>query len=302
MVAPIYTPTKRIYSCDDDFFKEGNIALRAYWLERDAAADLDIDMIRQEATTLTNVFNYRPIFCELPSCIHRHGEPIAFPSLSAYEAHYEAQHRNTCSICGLPFPGSHWLQLHLDECHNVLNQIRKDRGEKIYECYVESCNKQFSTPKMRRLHLIDKHHYPKFFPFDLVVTGTLSIADRQQRRQKGKSRKNPNQHHTTKIIKESVKEADNIETHSLSSDPMAMDIDALTTGISRINIPSSISFGRGRKSAWTRSRQQHDINHTGNAISKNNPSMSDTQPEIFKPNRRQRRLADGTTRTTMDIE
>ncbi|KAI8057556.1 uncharacterized protein B0P05DRAFT_440138, partial [Gilbertella persicaria] len=91
-----------------------------------------------------------------------------FPSISAYQYHYEAVHQHVCSVCHKIFPGERWLQFHLDEFHDVLLQIKKEKGEKIHKCYVEDCIKVFSTPRMRRLHLVDKHHYPKYFPFDLV--------------------------------------------------------------------------------------------------------------------------------------
>ncbi|KAI8343094.1 hypothetical protein BC941DRAFT_508545 [Chlamydoabsidia padenii] len=259
----IYTPTKRIFSCNDEFFKEGNIALRAYWLERDAATETDVNMIRQEANTLSTSFQSRPIFCELPSCIQRHGGPVSFPTLVAYEAHYEAQHRNHCSICHLSFPGAHWLELHLDEQHNVLNQIRKDRGDKIYKCYVETCGKHFSVPKMRRLHLIDKHRYPKFFPFDLVVTGTRSIEQRPRR---------PTKDHS----------------------PTDMEIDALTMDMSRIKLPLTVSFGRGRKQVWHRSSYQSSHKKT--------VQIDDRQQLAPTPNRRERRLAASITKKPMDLE
>ncbi|CAO3629306.1 unnamed protein product [Cunninghamella echinulata] len=119
MDSAIYIPTKRLFNYKDDFFKEGNIALNAYWLEREATSDLDINMIREEAQLLTKEYTSRPLFCELSSCVKRNGEPIAFPNITAYESHYESQHRYTCQTCHKPFPGSHWLNFHFDECHNV---------------------------------------------------------------------------------------------------------------------------------------------------------------------------------------
>lgn len=56
---------------------------------------------------------------------------IEFPDVLAYELHYEAVHRNVCSVCHKIFPGEEWLQLHLDEFHDVILQMKKDRGEKI---------------------------------------------------------------------------------------------------------------------------------------------------------------------------
>ncbi|KAI9273895.1 hypothetical protein EDC94DRAFT_486844, partial [Helicostylum pulchrum] len=88
-----------------------------------------------------------------------------------YESHYEAVHRNVCRECLKIFPGFEWLQLHIDEFHNTLLQIKKERGDKIHKCYVEDCKKVFADARKRRLHLVDKHNYPRYFPFDLVYTG-----------------------------------------------------------------------------------------------------------------------------------
>ncbi|KAI8851255.1 hypothetical protein BC829DRAFT_441683 [Chytridium lagenaria] len=57
-----------------------------------------------------------------------------FTSLSAYEDHYTSTHMN-------------------------------------YECFVEECTKKFSGPFKRRLHLIEKHRFPKKFEFEEVVLG-----------------------------------------------------------------------------------------------------------------------------------
>lgn len=48
----LYKPTKVIRDVTDPFFEEGNIAIRAYWLERDARSDQDIAIIREEASML----------------------------------------------------------------------------------------------------------------------------------------------------------------------------------------------------------------------------------------------------------
>lgn len=56
---------------------------------------------------------------------------LTFPSTAAYEAHYEARHRNVCMECQRVFPSAFFLQLHFDEIHNVIMQMQKERGEKI---------------------------------------------------------------------------------------------------------------------------------------------------------------------------
>lgn len=119
-MSPIYQPTKIIYAPHDPFFKEGNIALRALWLQQQAASQQEAELILNEAIQLTDSLSI--------SCDTCH---IQFPSVVAYQHHYEAVHRNVCSSCHKVFPGASWLQLHLDEFHDVLLQMKKEKGEKI---------------------------------------------------------------------------------------------------------------------------------------------------------------------------
>ncbi|KAI8981003.1 hypothetical protein BDB01DRAFT_724272, partial [Pilobolus umbonatus] len=144
-----------------------------------------------------------------------------FPSSVTYEIHYEAIHRNVCSECDKIFPGSMWLRLHQDEFHDIFKRIQKERGEKIYKCYVESCTRHFRTPSLRKLHLIEKHKYPSYFPFDLPMTGSLSIEKRRYIQQR-------NMNHSKKPCKKE------------EVDPM----DVVVEQFSKLHLPKSISFGR----------------------------------------------------------
>lgn len=87
---------------------------------------------------------------------------------------------------------------------------------------------------MRRLHLIDKHHYPKHFPFDLVYTGTLSFEQRKQRDQENKQRLKKEQEHTKDV-----------------------DMDELTNNMSKLKMPKSISFGRHSSPSIPQHRKHH---------------------------------------------
>lgn len=82
---------------------------------------------------------------------------------------------------------------------------------------------------MRRLHLVDKHHYPKYFPFDLVYTGTLTFEQRRQRDQKNRERL-------------SAREKEPAQTQTADVDMM----DSLAENMSKLKIPTSISFGHKR--------------------------------------------------------
>ncbi|THH26551.1 hypothetical protein EUX98_g7637, partial [Antrodiella citrinella] len=63
------------------------------------------------------------------------------------------------------------LRDHQTENHDPIAAVRKDRGEKIFACHVGSCPKLFSSPKGRRLHLIEGHGYPKEYFFAVTNKG-----------------------------------------------------------------------------------------------------------------------------------
>lgn len=52
-MSTIYNPKKRKYAQNDPFFEEGNIALRAFWLQKEAQSQLEIDMIIEQANNLS---------------------------------------------------------------------------------------------------------------------------------------------------------------------------------------------------------------------------------------------------------
>lgn len=104
--------------------------------------------------------------CDLPP-----HEPLAFETVASYEAHYAAQHSHRCVECFVNLPSDHFLQLHLSEFHNPFTELRREAGEKTYECFVEGCEKICAEWKKRRLHLIDKHGYPRNYDFLVVRNG-----------------------------------------------------------------------------------------------------------------------------------
>jgi hypothetical protein len=120
--------------------------------------------------------------CSLPP--HRDG--LDFASIEAFEVHYTQCHSNRCASCGKNFPTAHFLALHIDENHNAFREALQGRGEKTFACFVEGCDKMCSTPQKRRLHLIDKHLFPKLYNFRIVDTGidksTSMLQDGRRRR------------------------------------------------------------------------------------------------------------------------
>ncbi|KAJ8068851.1 hypothetical protein OCU04_002539 [Sclerotinia nivalis] len=105
--------------------------------------------------------------CSLPG----HHRTLSFLSYDEYEVHYKKSHMNRCLECRKNFPSEHFLNLHIEENHDALVSVRKDRGEKIYSCFVEDCDRKCSTPQKRRMHLIDKHMFPQQYDFFVVNDG-----------------------------------------------------------------------------------------------------------------------------------
>jgi len=105
--------------------------------------------------------------CSLPP----HRETLSFVSHEDYEIHYAKIHTNRCSECGKNFPTGHFLGLHIEENHNPLREALQERGEKTYGCFVEDCERKCSTPQKRRMHLIDKHMFPRTYNFHIVNDG-----------------------------------------------------------------------------------------------------------------------------------
>ncbi|KAK0732756.1 hypothetical protein B0T21DRAFT_369628 [Apiosordaria backusii] len=105
--------------------------------------------------------------CSLPP----HKEPLAFPSYEEYESHYRNEHTNRCLECRKNFPSAHLLSLHISETHDAFIQVKRDKGERTYTCFVETCDKVCMTPQKRQMHLIAKHMYPKNFFFGITRYG-----------------------------------------------------------------------------------------------------------------------------------
>ena len=100
-----------------------------------------------------------------------HRETLCFDTQEKYEVHYSKEHVNRCVTCSKNFPSPHLLELHIEENHNALREALAARGEKTYGCFVEDCGRKCSTPQKRRLHLIDKHMFPKSYNFRIVDQG-----------------------------------------------------------------------------------------------------------------------------------
>ncbi|CAJ0769447.1 5570_t:CDS:2 [Entrophospora sp. SA101] len=236
-------PIKRRFSPEDPFFSLGNIEARSEWLKKHSTLQIEKTQIIKEE--LHEEFSPKPITCQFPPWCQTH--PIRFPSVSAYEVHYNTSHRHICNECDKVFPSERWLKLHLTENHDVIIQIKKERGEKIYECFVQGCGKFFSEPKKRRLHLIDKHHYPKKFNFTIVQTGIVPFSIRnklyyiKKKKSKKKEKDEKNKAKKLNVSNDNNSNSNSSKNNIESSD--SMEVDNLTESMRKLKV-KNISFGR----------------------------------------------------------
>ncbi|KAK9425836.1 putative C2H2 type zinc finger domain-containing protein [Seiridium unicorne] len=106
-------------------------------------AELDESAIDDSTSSIT-------MKCSLPG----HKEPLVFKSYAEKN-----------------FPSEHFLNLHIEECHDAFAAVLREKGEHTYSCLVEGCDRKCGTPQKRRMHLIDKHMYPKNYFFAVTKEG-----------------------------------------------------------------------------------------------------------------------------------
>ncbi|EWC45601.1 hypothetical protein DRE_05162 [Drechslerella stenobrocha 248] len=128
------------------------------------------------------------ITCTLPSCPQRE-----HATTEAYETHYGKHHINRCTDCAKNFPTARILECHIRENHDMFAVLALERGEKIYACFIEDCDKVCISPGKRRAHLIAKHYYHKNFNFFVVNDGidraTSLLAASPQRKSRTRVRR-----------------------------------------------------------------------------------------------------------------
>ena len=66
------------------------------------------------------------MICALPP----HRESLSFATYEDYEVHYLQTHTNRCAECWKNFPAEHFLNLHIQENHDSVISVRRERGEK----------------------------------------------------------------------------------------------------------------------------------------------------------------------------
>jgi len=147
--------------------------------------------------------------CSLPP--HR---LLSFPSAEDFDTHYAKEHTNRCASCGKNFPSPRYLSLHIDENHNPVREALAAKGEKTYACFIEDCEKLCSTPQKRRLHLIDKHMFPKVYNFRIIDQGldkTSSLLHTGQRRRVSTTDSNAHRRRASLLPSNSAVSEDTVE-------------------------------------------------------------------------------------------
>ncbi|KAH8683300.1 hypothetical protein BGZ60DRAFT_367902 [Tricladium varicosporioides] len=190
--------------------------------------------------------------CSLPP----HSETLTFSTYEEFEIHYSKTHTHRCLECRRNFPTEYFLNLHIEESHDSLV---------AYQCFVEGCERKFSTKDKRRLHLIDYHFFPKEYDFAVVNHGvdnrSSMLRQRHRRRssaaqqQEDKDVKSKKHSSTLETIdtKEGTADTDQAKdetTEDASGSPPTLpdaDMEGLSSAMSSLKfVPRGVRFGRGR--------------------------------------------------------
>ncbi|KAG9686990.1 hypothetical protein KCU95_g5743, partial [Aureobasidium melanogenum] len=189
------------------------------------------------------------ITCALPP-----HHPIKFTTYNDYEVHYHKAHSFRCIQCANNFPSERFLSLHIAESHDPFNRVKRDRGEKTYHCFVEDCEKVCSTPQKRRMHLIDKHMFPRNYDFQIVNHGSdnrtsLLRPEGKSRQKQSKATSNLIEEHVTGSFHASERiENEANGTNNLDESAKDESMDDIADSMAALKfVPKSVTFGRVRQ-------------------------------------------------------
>ncbi|KAF5351289.1 hypothetical protein D9758_008010 [Tetrapyrgos nigripes] len=166
-----------------------------------------------------------------------------------------------------------------------LNGSRLPRFSVKFGCFLGTCPKKFSTPKARRLHLIQAHHYPKEYFFAVTNKGVGGLLKRwgegaSMIRGEWKQREGPQRNDESDddeaTHEEEMEDADVVQssfndigfdTGSTPAKANAQDnLDGLADSMSSLSlVPSAIRFGRGGKKAGLAHGRAHDVDTVASA-------------------------------------
>ncbi|KAJ5958292.1 Zinc finger C2H2 [Penicillium vulpinum] len=186
--------------------------------------------------------------CSLPP----HRETLSFASYEDYEVHYLQSHVNRCSECSKNFPTGHLLNLHIEENHDPLAAARRARGDKTYGCFIEDCERKCSTPQKRRLHLIDKHMFPRSYNFYIVNDGIDTQTSMLRPMNSNRRRISTSSALEGRLRRRSSASQSNPPAIAIpeKKSPNEMDIDELEKSMSALKfVPASVTRNRNKVSS-----------------------------------------------------
>lgn len=204
--------------------------------------------------------------CSLPP----HRETLVFSSYEEFDSHYSKDHSHRCLECGRNLPSPHMLDLHHEECHDTFVALKREKGEHTFSCFVEGCDRKCMTPQKRRLHLIDKHMYPKNFFFAVTrdgIDGRRSMLLEGGHRQRRPSTTTPQARrdsltNTVRAGQKAMKQSDAADGNPIEepfpvcSEPHDVEMDGLAGALSSLKfVPRGLQFGRGGGKAGFAKRQ-----------------------------------------------
>jgi len=71
-----------------------------------------------------------PLASQMLCSLAGHRHTLSFASYEEYEVHYNKTHVNRCLECHKNFPTEHFLNLHIEETHDALVSVKRERGDK----------------------------------------------------------------------------------------------------------------------------------------------------------------------------
>ncbi|KAL5277414.1 ZNF511 family protein [Megaselia abdita] len=119
-----------------------------------------------------NIQRKNAISCNVPSCKQD------FPTVSAYQSHYNSQHRYFCNECKKNLPTPHLLDLHISETHDSFFAVQSER-KPMFQCYLEECKEVFWNSVERKDHCISCHRFPKDFRFDQINFQNKKVSNKE---------------------------------------------------------------------------------------------------------------------------
>lgn len=89
----------------------------------------------------------------------------------SYEFHNDLYHNNECLTCKKKYLTIKMLDIHNLEIHDTLYQLKLERNEEFYRCFVDDCDFKCNKKRERFNHIIAMHNYQKndLIKFDFLM-------------------------------------------------------------------------------------------------------------------------------------